>query len=61
MDFACAPFGNLAVIPLAVFYLFKHCVVGVMKFPLSPESAMAEFVVGADTKILFILCRLLVE
>ena len=61
MDFTCAPFGKLAVIPLTFFCLFKYGVVGVMRLPLAPNSAIVEFVVGADTKILFILCRLLVE
>ena len=61
VDLTFTPFGNLAVISLVVFYLLKHGVAGVLKLPLAPESAMADFVVGADTKILFILCKLLVE
>lgn len=57
----CAPFGNLAVMPLFVLVLFKQGVVEVMKLPLAPESAMAESVVNADTKTVDIPCCKLLD
>ena len=60
-DLACTLFGDLAVMPLVVGCLLRQSVEGLIKLPLVPESVMAELVVGANTKILFILYRLLVE
>ena len=55
----CAPFGNLAVMPLFVLVLFEQWVFGVMKLPFAPESATAESEDNADTKTVFIsVCKL---
>ena len=47
----CAPFGNLAVMPLFVWVLSRQWVFGVIKFPFTPESATAALEDNADTKI----------
>ena len=55
----CAPFGNLAAMPLFVWLLYRQWVVGVIKIPFAPESATAASEDNADTKILDIsFCKL---
>ena len=59
--FVLSLFGKLALIPCCVCVLFRKCVVGVRKLMFAPESAMADHESNADTKAVFLLCRLLVK